>query len=123
MSKKNEAAAAKSTKNVKTEAKVEKAKSPVCKPQVRILQVLANLKPGKSINRSGLAEASGVALSWITGFTTHAGKANRTESLAEQGLIKVKKLALDGGASETVFEITASGRKLLEKIAKESKAK
>lgn len=106
----------------KVEAKAAptpREKAPQTKPQLRILGVLAKMPAGKGLVARALAEKAEVAQSWITGFVRKACAANTTPSLMEQKLVKGRQVPVDGKAEgEWLYEATADGKKLVEKLAK-----
>lgn len=88
----------------------------ITRPQARILAELCRAK--HQLTRKQIAEAAGVALSWITGYTSKACGANVGPSLVERGLAKAVKVEVEEGIKETGFAPTAAGRKMNERIAK-----
>jgi DNA-binding MarR family transcriptional regulator len=99
-------------KAAKKPAAEPKAKSPLTKPQVRILEALS--KSNGMMTAAELAKRAEVAPSWVVGFTFRACKANTTPSLVEQKLAKATEDAEIGRC----YEITPAGRKMLAKLAK-----
>lgn len=103
----------------------QKAKPPVSKPQLRILQALA--KAGAPLTKGMLVKASGVNPNWIAEFV--GGTPNQIsefvsgkgpKKLVPAGFARIKELATEDGGKERVIEITSIGRKLVEKLSKDS---
>lgn len=88
------------------------------KTQVRVLQVLAKASP---MTRAKLKEKANVDISVVVGCQDDAARAasdakHNVKSLLTLGYVRFKDRAVEKGmAPETVYEITAPGRKALAK--------
>lgn len=90
------------------------------KAQIRILTALSK---HPLLNAKALSEKANVPLTHITGFTLKKFASKRTPALVELGYVKVKEIKIDPQDTKTErnYEITAAGRKALEKSEKEAK--
>lgn len=87
-----------------------KPKSPVCKPQMRILVALSKAKG--PLNRQMISSRAKIAETHVIGYTLKRYKTKKTDALVEQKLARAIEIEVDG-RKETCFEITAAGKKLV----------
>ena len=83
------------------------------KPQLRILKILARAKA--PLNRYMISERSDVPVSNIHGSLIRRSAHPDYPALCEMGWAKGREMDVDGG-TETVWVITAKGRRMLETI-------
>ena len=106
-----------------------KKKAGLNKPQVRILGALAKAKA--PFNKGMISEKAAVDPAWVgpnVGLVDPERRAEREKidgrpSLITLGYVKHKMVPLDNDRVDNVYEITASGRKALEKALKEAAEK
>ena len=106
----------------KTAAPAKSKNSGPNRPQIRILQAMA--KARKPLTKAALAKASGVHVNWIAEYVGSKDGEPRVRQSGElkdlklvpAGLAKLVSVDVDG-QSETMYDITAPGRKALEKAA------
>lgn len=134
MAKTSTTATAKNTKNVKASkpetngAEKQSTRDPnaLRKPQIRLLQAMAKAKG--PLNAARLCELAGVDRAWVNEFTgkldadkrADADEKYNVKSLVTRGYAKVRQVDVEG-KKETVWEITATGRKGLETALKAAK--
>lgn len=105
------------TKTASKPEKTPKAKLPVLKPQLRILQ--AARKAGKAMTKEQIEKAADIPPTWVAEYLGGTGsdknEVRGCKKLVPAGLMKrVEKD--DDGHTIVLHEITAAGRKLLDKI-------
>ncbi len=101
----------------KAEGNGHAVKDGLRKPQVRILRALA--AANGPMTDGDLAEAADVPRTHVTGFTLVAYKSKRSPALVQLGLVRDKRMVVgDSGREARVYEITAAGRKAIDKLDK-----
>ena len=105
-------------------------KNGINKPQARILAALR--KAGRPVGKEALSKASGVHMNWIAEYVglpkgselvSELVSGVGPKKLAPAGLVKIVVLKDEAASGERTYEITASGRKALERHEREAAAK